>query len=78
MTPKEIAHDIIEQENVYLAQAYQLAQAYIQMESRMQKLEKVVDAARGIIHREVIGGYGYEGYPELNSALHDLAELDKE
>lgn len=49
-----------------------LSKLVLDTEARMQKLEKVVEAARGVMHREVIGGYGYEGYPELNSALHEL------
>ena len=46
MTPEEIAADIIEQENVYLVPAIQLAQAYLALEARMEKLERVVAAAK--------------------------------
>lgn len=41
---------------------------------RLHKLEKVASVARGILHREDIGGYGHEGYEELRKALEALDE----
>ena len=72
MTPKEIAADIIEQENVYLVPAIQLAQAYLALLERVEKLERVAEAARRIT--QPVDWANYDKRVALVKAVDDLEQ----